>query len=91
MRDDTKFHKKFGEMKIDFEELKEMKRKNFKERRWFIKYWANFIRTHPDKQWSRGQAILINSQIQGARDYVRKARERRKVRVDAEKVVKGSI
>ncbi|HJZ18694.1 MAG TPA: hypothetical protein VJ208_01155 [Candidatus Nanoarchaeia archaeon] len=45
------------------------KKENFKERIWFIKYWANFIKTHPDKEWSKGQAILIDSQFQSARYF----------------------
>ena len=43
--------------------------KNFKDRIWFIKYWANYIRTHPDEEWSKGQAVLINSQIQSVREF----------------------
>ena len=53
-------------------ELRESKMKNFKERIWFIKYWANFIKTHPDEEWSKGQTILINSQINSAREFYRK-------------------
>lgn len=45
------------------------KKKNFKERIWFIKYWANFIKTHPDNEWSKGQAVLIDSQIQSAKHF----------------------
>ncbi|MBU0628357.1 MAG: hypothetical protein KKC75_04150 [Nanoarchaeota archaeon] len=44
----------------------------------FVKYWADYVRSHPDKVWSRQQNILINSQLQGARalkltpkDYLR--------------------
>lgn len=40
---------------------------NRKERLNFVKYWAEYIRTHPDKVWSKQQNILINSQIQSAK------------------------
>ncbi|MBL7147589.1 MAG: hypothetical protein ISS82_02080 [Nanoarchaeota archaeon] len=33
----------------------------------FVKYWANYVRTHPDKVWSKQQNILINSGIQSAK------------------------
>jgi hypothetical protein len=39
---------------------------NKKERLNFIKYWADYVRTHPDKVWSRQQNILINSQLKSA-------------------------
>lgn len=29
----------------------------------FIKYWANYIKTRPDKEWSRQQNIIINAQF----------------------------
>lgn len=33
----------------------------------FVDYWAEYVRTHPDRDWSRQQNILINSQIANAR------------------------
>ena len=38
-------------------------RTNREERINFIKFWANYIKTHTDKEWSEQQNILINSQI----------------------------
>ena len=38
-------------------------KKNKEDRLWMIKYWANYIRTHPDQEWSKQQALLINSII----------------------------
>ncbi len=35
------------------------KAKNKEERMWFIRYWANYVRTHKDEEWSEQQAILI--------------------------------
>ena len=38
--------------------------KNNKEERInFVKYWANYIKTHKDEDWSKQQNIIINSQI----------------------------
>ena len=46
---------------------KEIRRINDEDRMWFVKYWAEYVRTHPDKEWSRQQNVIINSQIQNAR------------------------
>jgi len=40
--------------------------KNFIERLEFIKFWANYVKTHPDEEWSRQQNIVINSQIESS-------------------------
>jgi hypothetical protein len=29
----------------------------------YVKYWAEYIKTHSDEEWSRQQNILINSII----------------------------
>jgi hypothetical protein len=52
--------------KLDLEDLKKAKNdkeRNFRERLQFIKYWANYVKTHPDKVWSKQQNIVIDSQI----------------------------
>jgi hypothetical protein len=54
---------KAKEMKIDIKELKEFKRKNAEERLRFIDYWADYMKKHPDKVWSKAQNIVIDSQI----------------------------
>lgn len=41
---------------------------NKEERMNFVEYWANYVRTHPDKEWSRQQNIIINSQLQNAKN-----------------------
>jgi len=28
----------------------------------FIKFWANYIKTHPDEDWSKQQKVLLESQ-----------------------------
>ena len=44
-------------------EIKETVRLNRKDRLWFVDYWANYVKTHPDEDWSREQNRLINSII----------------------------
>ena len=50
-------------MKIDLNELKKEKEKNFKERLAFVKFWVDYIKGHNDKEWSEQQNIVINSQV----------------------------
>ena len=57
---------KAEDVKINLEELKKEKQRNFKERIWFIKYWVNYIKTHTDEEWSSQQKALIDSQIQNS-------------------------
>jgi len=42
------------------------------ERKEFIKFWANYIRTHSDKDWSEQQKKLIDSQIKSIREFYKK-------------------
>ena len=51
-------------MKINFEELKKERKKNFEERLWFLKFWAEYIKSHSDEEWSSQQKVLIDSQLQ---------------------------
>ena len=48
---------------MSLEKLEEKKKKNRKQRLEFIKYWANYIKTHEDKVWSEQQNVIIDSQI----------------------------
>jgi len=50
-------------MNIDLEKLNEDKKKNLKERMNFIKFWAEYVKTHTDKEWSKQQNVIIDSQI----------------------------
>ena len=42
---------------------------NQKERMKFIDLWAEYVRTHPDKDWSTQQKVLIDSMIQSSRSW----------------------
>jgi len=39
---------------------------NEKERNNFIRKWANYVRTHSDKDWSKQQNLIINSALKSA-------------------------
>jgi len=54
-----------------------MKKKKILTREDFVKYWANWVRTHPDKEWSRQQNIIIDSQIKSTIEFYRKNRKAR--------------
>ncbi len=41
---------------------------NREDRMNFVEYWAEYVRTHPDKEWSRQQKVLIDSQIKNAQE-----------------------
>lgn len=51
--------------KFDREEFIKL---NNEDRMWFVEYWANYVKTHPDKVWSKQQKMLIDSQIKNARN-----------------------
>ena len=35
----------------------------------FVDFWAEYVRNHPDRDWSSQQKMLIDSQIKGARSF----------------------
>ncbi len=51
--------------KSDKDNLRFMKpgKNNKKDRLNFVKFWANYIRNHPDEEWSEQQNIIIDSQL----------------------------
>ena len=42
---------------------------NKEERINFVKFWAEYVRTHDDKDWSRQQNVIINSQLNDKNIY----------------------
>lgn len=54
---------------------KEIRKINNQDRMWFVEYWANYIRTHSDKVWSRQQNILINAMMKNAKNFKLSAKE----------------
>ena len=53
---------------------------NKEDRMNFVEYWANYVRTHSDEEWSRQQNIVIDSQIQNARNSKLSAEEYLKIK-----------
>ena len=41
-------------------------------RREFIIFWANYVKSHKDEEWSRQQKKLIDSQIKSVREFYKK-------------------
>ena len=39
---------------------------NNRERMEFVRKWADYVRTHDDKDWSRQQNVIINSCLKTA-------------------------
>ena len=39
---------------------------NTKERKSFVIKWAEYVRTHSDKEWSLQQNVIINSALKSA-------------------------
>ncbi|MBU0761101.1 MAG: hypothetical protein KJ600_01665 [Nanoarchaeota archaeon] len=67
---------------MNFEELKKEKQRNFAERIWFIKYWVNYIKTHPAAEWSKEQAAFIDSQFKSAENFWRNLEKNDKVKFE---------
>ena len=40
--------------------------KNQKERIHFVDKWAEYVKTHSDKNWSKQQNVIINSSLKSA-------------------------
>ncbi len=47
--------------------MEDFKTINQKQRDEFIDFWVNYIKTHPDEEWSRQQNVLINSGLKIAK------------------------
>ncbi|MBI2043020.1 hypothetical protein HYT25_01385 [Candidatus Pacearchaeota archaeon] len=67
---------KAEDIKINLKELREFKKRNFKDRLDFIKFWIDYMKKHSDKEWSKQQAVLIDSQIQNSRNLLKKKSNR---------------
>ena len=45
---------------------KEIRKLNDQDRMWYVNRWADYVKTHSDKEWSEQQNVIINSQLQSA-------------------------
>lgn len=57
---------------MNSETFERSRQQNLKERRAFIKRWAEYVRTHDDEVWSRQQNKLIDAQLQSANELARR-------------------
>jgi len=53
---------------LNSQEFEGDQRRNMEQRRAMIKRWAEYVRSHDDKEWSRQQNRLIDSQLQSANE-----------------------
>lgn len=44
---------------------------NREDRLNFVKFWAEYVKNHDDKLWSKQQKILIDSQFINSREFYR--------------------
>ncbi len=48
---------------MKLENLEKKKEINKKQRRKFVKLWAKYVKEHSDKEWSKQQNVIIDSQL----------------------------
>ena len=53
-------------IRIDHEQIRNDKQKNFQERIWFIERWVGKMKEISDYEWSKGQADFIDAQFEMA-------------------------
>ena len=53
---------------MNLDELEEKKKRNQENRKEFVKIWAKYVKEHDDKEWSKQQNKIINSQLKSARE-----------------------
>ena len=62
-------------MKLNLKELNEDLKKNFIDRMDFVKFWAEYVKSHDDEKWSKAQNVLIDSQILNSKKFYKKLAE----------------
>ncbi len=48
---------------MNLEKLEKKKEKNKEQRRNFVKFWAKYVKEHPDEEWSKQQNRIIDPQV----------------------------
>ncbi len=51
------------------------KKKNFLQRLEFIRFYAKWVKSVPNEVWSEQQAVLINSMMKNARNFMMSGEE----------------
>ncbi len=54
--------KTINDIEINLNELKKEKEKNFQERLRFIDWWVDYMKKKKDKEWSKQQNVVVDSQ-----------------------------
>ncbi len=60
--------------KKNIEEIRFMEpgRTNMEDRINFVKFWAKFVKTHSDEEWSKQQNFIINSVFRNLKTYLKR-------------------
>lgn len=45
---------------------------NEEDRMNFVRYWAEYVRTHDDEDWSKQQKVIIDSQLESSKNVFKK-------------------
>ncbi len=53
------------DVRVDLEELRSFKKRNFEEKLKFIEFLINYMKEHFVKEWSGQQAEFIDAQFKG--------------------------
>ena len=43
---------------------REARKINDEDRMWYVELWAEYVKTHPDQEWSAEQKKVIDAQVQ---------------------------
>ncbi len=64
---------------------------NMEERENFVRFWANYIKSVNDVVWSKQQNVVINSQIDNARQFYKNLEKTEKGRKILERLKKERL
>lgn len=53
---------------------------NKQDRQWYVKFWAEYVKSHRDSDWGRQQNLFINSLMQNARQCKMSAKDFLKIK-----------
>jgi len=65
---------KVEQIKFDRREFEADRRRNWKQRLEWIDFWADYMKSKPNRVWSAEQRVLIDSQLVSARAWERPRR-----------------
>jgi len=62
---------------------------NNEDRMNFVKFWVEYVKSHNDKEWSKQQNIIINSQIINSQRFYKKLAETEEGREKIKEIIKS--